>query len=187
MSTLLYTYDSDHLKPTDTVDNAKSTVTTVTDDDASVAVSEPEHGRLETDARTDGGLTPHQVASKVNPVRRFLNPLMGAARGDHMQPVNDRQATVGTAAAREAAGKWGHGTAYSQQAITPVPDGTAFSEEYFVRDYRAPNEQVGDYMTANVNDPGTMDSISNAGKATSREPNTVNPYQQMYNAMMGLS
>ncbi len=70
MSTLFYNLASTSLPPSDTIANATSTVTRIDGEaEASVATSTPESGRLETDAVTEGGLTTHQVASQVTPVR----------------------------------------------------------------------------------------------------------------------
>lgn len=185
MSTLLYTnIPSTSLTPSDTIENATSTVTRVDGEaEASVATTTPEIGRIETDAVTEGGLTTHQVASKVNASERFAPATM--SRSDHMDALNNSWSSSGTAAAREAAGQWGHGTAYSQDSLTRIPDGTEFGETYFARDRRAPNEQVTGYMSANNPDPAMLDDISDAGKIRSREANSHSIYQDLYNARMG--
>lgn len=186
MSTLFYNLASTSLPPSDTIANATSTVTRIDGEaEASVATSTPELGRLETDAVTEGGLTTHQVASQVTPSERFTPATV--SRSDHSDALNNSWSSSGTAAARESAGQWGHGTAYSQDSLTRIPDGTDFGETYFARDRRAPNEQVTGYMSANANDPALMDDLNDAGKVRSRESNTRNIYQDLYNARMGNS
>lgn len=186
MSTLFYTAAAANIPQSDTLENVRSTVTTVDkDSDASVATSTPERNLLETDAHTDGGLTTHQVASQVTPSERFAPTTVSTS--SHSDELNNSWSSSGTAAAREAAGQWGHGTAYSQDAMTRIPDGTAFSEEYFERDRRGMNEQVTNYMTANSVDNAELDDISDAGKSRAREANNVNIYQALYNARMGNS
>lgn len=186
MSTLFFTARSGDLTPSDTLENVRSTVTTVDkDSDASVATTTPELGRLETDAITDGGLTTHQVASQVTPSERFAPAT--DSRSDHSDALNNSWSSSGTAAAREAAGQWGHGTAYSQDSLTRIPDGTAFAETYFERDRRGMNEQVTPYMNANSVDPAQLDDINDAGKNIAREAGSGNIYQDLYNARMGIS
>lgn len=186
MSTLFFTARSGDLTPSDTLENVRSTVTTVDpDSDASVATTTPEEGRLETDPTTDGGLTTHQVSSQVTPSERYAPSTV--SRGDHSQALNNSWSSSGTAAAREEAGQWGHGTAYAQDAMTRIPDGTAFSEEYFERERRGMNEHVTPYMSTNSVDPAELDDISDAGKVRAREAKASNIYQDLYNARMGNS
>lgn len=170
------------VKQSDPLDKVRSTVTTVTDDVPSVATGVPEQGNLETDPNTDGGLTPHAVASKVTPREKYAPAT--ESRGDHMTVVNARISSSGTAAAREAAGEWGHGTLPVYDAMTRPADGTAFDETYFKREERGANATAGAYMTPhNEADQATLEKVQQVGKSRAREDN-VNIYQAMYSNLM---
>ena len=190
MSTLILAglRDSQRLVPSDTLENVRSTVTTVNPDaDASVATSTPERGRLETDPATEGGLTTHQVASQVDPVERTVSATAVTAHSQHQDSLNASWSNAGTAAAREAAGEWGHGTVYSQDAIERIPDGTAFNETYFARERRGPNEEVTNYMSAaNPVSNKELTNTSEVGIEQARTAPKIDPYQAMYNARMGI-
>lgn len=188
MSTLAFlNTEAAKIPQSDTLDNVRSTVTTVDpDSDASVAVSTPERGRLETDPHTDGGLTTHQVSSQVNPSDQYAPATV--SRGDHNDALNASWSEVGTAAAREAAGQWGHGTAYSQDSMERIPDGVAFEETYFARDRRGMNEEVSDFMSpTDTVDGQSLQNTAQAGMNAARQANTANIYQDLYNHRMGIS
>ena len=183
MSTLLMGQFATPLKPSDPLDHVRSTVTTVTDDAPSVATSTPEFGRLETDAHTDGGLTPHAVASMTGGGEKYAPAT--ESRGDHMAGVNARISSSGTAAAREASGQWGHGTIRYQDAMTRPEDGTGFSETYFRRDERGANATAGAYMTPAVTaDQQTLDEVQAAGKTRAKDQTSSNIYNEMYRNLM---
>lgn len=172
-------------KQSDPLEKVRSTVTTVTDDAPSVATSTPEAGRLETDANTDGGLTPHQVAPLTVERSRYPSATAHTATGGHNVGVNARQSSAGTAAAREAAGAWGHGSISYEDSMTRPEDGVAFSEEYFKREHRGPNEEVSAYMTtSNSVDQKTLDDVQSAGKARAADKANVNIYNEMYSNFM---
>lgn len=183
MSTLLMGLTAPAYKQSDSLDKVRSTVTTVTDDSPSVATGTPEFGNLETDPNTDGGLTPHAVASKVTPSERYAPAT--ESRGDHMNSVNARISSSGTAAAREAAGQWGHGTLKVQDAMTRPEDGTEFSETYFKRDTRGANATAGAYMTPAVAaDAETLNEVQRVGKVRTKDQESENPYNRMYQNLM---
>lgn len=188
MSTLAFlNTEASKIPQSDTLENVRSTVTTVDKDaDASVAVSTPERGRLETDPHTDGGLTTHEVASKVTPSERYVPATV--SHSSHSDALNNSWSEVGTAAEREAAGQWGHGTLRYQDAMTRIPDGTAFEETYFARDRRGMNEDVTDYMSpSNPIDGAAVQNTAVAGMNAARQANTTNIYQDLYNHRMGLT
>lgn len=187
MSILFFQTKAAQIPQSDTLENVRSTVTRVDKDaDASVATGTPERNLLETDPSTDGGLTTHQVASQVSPAERYAPSHSATAHSSHEDARNNSWSAAGTAAAREASGQWGHGTAYSQDAMTRIPDGTEFREDYFQRDRRGMNEHVTPQMMPLHDDPAALQDVSDAGREMSREPNTVNIYQAFYNATMGV-
>lgn len=117
-------------------------VTTVTDvdpDDApAVADDAPDYNELYVDEVTNGGLTGAQLASAVTPSQRSVALPTGLDVNRAVQAeINDGQATKGTAAGREAAGIFGHGTLKIVEGIEPVlRDGGAFGNAYFSAENR---------------------------------------------------
>ena len=122
--------------------------TNVVSPDGSEAVADrsPEFNTMERDPDTEGGLTTRSVADKVNASEQYA-PLIGNANTDFAGPINDQVSTSGTAAAREAAGQWGHGTAQWSESIEPtIRPGTEFDRTYF-RASRPPIQDGAlDYM-----------------------------------------
>ena len=151
MSTLLYGI-RDSVSPDEA--EVRSTVTVV-DNDASSAEADnaPDFNEFESDPDTEGGLTTRQVASHVVPSTQSVNPALAQANTEHNEIINRQVSSSGTAAAREAAGMWGHGTLQFAEGIEPtIRDGAAFGEEFFAADRDAIQTGSGDYMTPTPSD-----------------------------------
>lgn len=172
MSTLLYGFNRAAV-PADEKE-VRSTVTAV-DNNAPSAVSEhrPDYNEVVTDPDTEGGITPHQVGSYVNPSEQY-SPTPRTGADDEI--VNRQISTSGTAAAREAAGEWGHGTLMVTEGIEPViRDGGEFTELYFKADERSPQQGMGNYMTpASTADSGVMEAAQATGNDNARQ--AASPY-----------
>jgi hypothetical protein len=150
MSTLLYGLRGP--TPPDEA-NVRSTVTVV-QDDAPPSVSEQSptfnSAAVETDPITEGGLTSHQLASKVTASVQSAPPV-GNANADAAMfgIVNAGQSTKGHAPQLEAAGIQGHGTLMVTEGIEPViEDGHGFSETYFSAGSRPIQSTAGNEMSA---------------------------------------
>lgn len=145
----------------------RSTVTFV-DVDAPPAVEDrtPDYNAVLADERSEGGLTPRQLASHVLPSHRYV-PATGDANtwGDAVQRVNDGISTKGHAAAKEAAGEWGHGTLQIVEGIEPtIVDGQQLGGDYFATN--GPENPAGSYMSAT---PSVDASLQATGNDLSRE------------------
>lgn len=166
----------------------RSTATPV-DDDAPAAMQTdmPEPQEVETDHNPDLGMVNRQLASRWFPSIKTRPIHQGEVDINHVHnDIIDRQvSTSGTAAAREASGEWGHGTAAYAVGIEPVgdlQDGHKMGNEYFVRHDRPVQEGMGSYMgAAKGPDSNTVGSVAAAGKAGSREAAQASLYNVFWN------
>ena len=188
MSTLLYTHTARAATPSDEA-NVRSTVTVVQPDaPASVMAHSPDFNEVDTDPVTEGGLTPHQLASHVIPRERYVPLMENSNEADALfGRVNNAISTSGTAAAREAAGEWGHGTLTVLEGIEPViRDGNAFSETYFKAREHPIQETMGhDMSPSEPADAKTRSDAAAAGKSDSRAAYQASLYKAFYNGVTG--
>ena len=168
-------------------DEVRST-TNVINDDAPSAVQEdaPEWNETRTDPDTEGGITPRQLASHVIPIQQYV-PNVGDSNVDHNAIVNNQVSTSGTAAAREAAGEWGHGTMLITEGIEPViRDGTAFDDVYFSVGKKDVQEGMGGYMQpAQRADTATVADAQSTGKVAARDAVSADMYTAFLNERLG--
>ena len=171
-TTLLLARRLPALTPEEDPAKVKSTVTTVdAAEPAAVQPSAPSYNALITDTTGEGGLTPSQLASYVEPsVKASPQPSNGIGDAEQTR-VNDGIATLGTAAAREAAGTWGHGTLKKVVGIEPaLSDGSALGQSYFAVD-DAPSVSSTPYMTAtNPVDPGVQATGNDRSREAAANP-----------------
>lgn len=161
-------------------DKARDTRTYVAPDaPASVADDAPDFNEANRDGITEGGLTTSQVASAVTPSGMF--PILPPSTvPDAIQSrINDRQATSGLAASREAAGEWGHGSMKIVQGIEPGITAEPFDNRYFAALPHAVDS--ADYMTAVNTDP------SAAAVAGAIAVENTRDARDLYGAFLGLS
>lgn len=158
----------------------RSTVTVVDHDQpSSVQDSAPDFNELDIDPHTEGGLTRHDMASHVIGSERYI-PAAGNANQDLNAQVNNQVSSSGTAAAREAAGQWGHGTFKAVEGIEPViRDGNVLGSDYFASNER-PAAGSDSYMTpAQASDPQTIAQAQTTGTGNSRDAAASSMYGQM--------
>lgn len=132
--------------------------------------SAPDFNEVATDSNPELGLEPRQLASHVHPRQQYTPFWLGQVdRQEEHNAIIDRQiSTSGTAAAREAAGEFGHGTLMVTEGIEPVQDlrdGGKFGNEYFTVHERDIQEGAGNYMTTPPGtDQATTAMVSSTGK-----------------------
>lgn len=170
-------------------ESVRSTVTTVQDDaPPSVAESAPDYNQVFTDPETEGGLTPSQVASHVAPSEKYAPEMIATTQvADAIQTrVNDNIATSGTAAAREAAGVYGHGTMKIVEGIEPaIVDGHGFGPDYFAAGAPAGTELARPFMTANApTDPSVQSSGEDNSRDAVSQSQSATAYQTMYDRFL---
>jgi hypothetical protein len=149
----------------------------------------PMQSEVETDPNPLLGLTSRQLASKWIEGEQFVPEIQlnELARADDHNGVIDRQvSSSGTAASREAAGQWGHGTASAAIGIEPVGDlrdGGRFGNEYFERNRRDIQAGMGSYMSpaAGTADQTTKGSVAALGKDSARKAAMAGLYDTFWN------
>lgn len=170
-------------------EEAVNTTVTVVENDEPAAVQEhaPDFNETFTDPDTQGGLTPRQLASHVDPVVKYVPNVGASAQDEHNGIVNVQVSTSGTAAAREAAGQWGHGTMKVVTGIEPtLVDGHALGSEYF-KTHERPDSASGSYMTPSATaDPGTVASVGSTGARNARGAVNNSQYAAYYAEVTGL-
>lgn len=106
----------------------------------------------------------------------------------HNDIVNARISSAGTAAARESAGQWGHGTASYAIGIEPVSDlreGGAMGNDYFVTNRREVQEGMVPSMSmAPGYDQDVKSAVMGAGKMNARDA-ANGAYEAFYAAIAG--
>jgi len=155
----------------------RSTATPV-DDTAPPAVEDnpPDFNEIpQTDPNPNLGMVNRQTASHWVEGEQYA-PFWGAEVAEQVEHnlIIDRQvSTSGTAAAREAAGQFGHGTASYAVGIEPVEDlrdGGQLGNEYLAVGKPDIQETAGSYMTTPPGyDQGITSKVNETGKANSRE------------------
>jgi hypothetical protein len=169
-------------------ENAVRRNTTPVDINATPAeqTSAPDFNEVTTDSNPQLGLEPRQLASHVKPIEKYAPFWKDEVdrQAEHNHVIDRQVSTSGTAAAREAAGKFGHGTILVVEGIEPVQDlrdGGKFGNEYFTRHDRDVQEGMGAYMTT---PPGVDQSTTAMVAATGKTAAMQARESAMYNAFL---
>jgi hypothetical protein len=163
-------------------EHVRSTVTVV-DNDAPSAVQAdvPDFNELEVDPDTGGGLTERNLASFITPGQQGT-PIPSAYVNDNPNDiVNNSISSSGTAAEREAAGQWGHGTLTVVEGIEPtIRDGQAFGETYFHAPKPPVQAPAGDFVSPAVQaDRASL--MATQATATDNARQAASPYTTFLN------
>jgi hypothetical protein len=132
MSTALYALHAGHAPADQELARATTEVLNV-DAPADEEQGVPDFNETERAATQHAGLTTSNLAPPYTESHKYAPEWAGQAQvGPSFSRINDRQATAGTAAAREEAGQFGHGTMPVTIGIEPVVrDGATFGTDYF--------------------------------------------------------
>ena len=149
--------------------------------------SMPDQQEVAADPNPDLGLANRQLGSHWVQGEKGTQEWGTRADSAHLHnDLIDRQvASSGTAAAREAAGEWGHGTMSYAVGIAPVSDlvdGARMGNEYFVREPRDIQATSDDSMMSIPPgyETGIKASVLQSGKDSAREA-AVSAYDLMWN------
>jgi hypothetical protein len=130
---------------------------------------------VETDPNPNLGMNPRTLASHWVEGEQSAPFWQGSVDQSiqHNALVDSRISSSGTAAAREAAGQFGHGTASYAIGIEPVGDlrdGGKMGNEYFAAGKPDIQDTAGDYMSVPPGyDQSTSGQAAAAGKTAARE------------------
>lgn len=132
MSTALYALHAGH-SPADQELARATTEKLNVDESADRETGVPEFNEVERADTQHAGITTSNLAPPYVESHKYAPEWAQQAQvGPSFSRINDRQATAGTAAAREAAGEFGHGTMPVTIGIEPtIRDGGAFGNDYF--------------------------------------------------------
>lgn len=128
----------------------------------------PDPNEVQVDSDPHLGIVNRQLASHWHEGHQSAPFYADRATAPHDSIVNDVRASVGTAAAREASGRFGHGTAKYAEGIEPVSDLTArggFGNQYFEIPKPPIQSGTGLYMSPS---PDLEGAKFNAAGATQR-------------------
>lgn len=103
------------------------------DESPDVEPGVPEFNETVRATEQHAGITTSNLAPPYTESHKYAPEYAGQAQvGPSFSRINDRQATAGTAAQRELAGQYGHGTMPVTIGIEPiVRDGGTFGDDYF--------------------------------------------------------
>src|SRR6478736_2351548 len=162
MSTLYWGALSDVGVPQDIEKVTRNTFPVQVDAPPAEKQDAPDLNEVETDPNPELGYTGHQLASSWHQPEKAPPP-GPTATAEHNAIIDRQVATSGTAASREAAGQWGHGSAAFAVGIEPTPLEVQFGTDYFAADkYDINGQSDSDY---GVQPLTTTDNESNAGAA----------------------
>lgn len=167
----------------------RSTATPVNKDaPAAMQTDAPEMGEVETDKNPDLGMVNRQLASKWIDREKSVPPWLNEVNSQtqHNLIVDQQVSTSGTAAARESAGQWGHGTMPAAIGIEPVGDlrdGGKMGNEYFVRNDRDIQETADKTMTepAKDYDRSSVGRVAGQAKRNARSAAMAGVYDTFWN------
>lgn len=132
-----------------TENEVRSTVEPIRNDPQIAEADSPPAWNEEETSDSSGelvGLSPRVEGSYTVDSEQYPVPNMPLATAEHNDLIDRQVATSGTAAAREAAGEWGHGTAQYEIGIMPLNPGEHYGNERFQSLALTANEGSGDYM-----------------------------------------
>jgi hypothetical protein len=177
-------------------ENAVRSTATPVDDSAAPAEipNAPEFNEFDTDPADNVGMSTRNVSGDYHPIEKFAPSWADEvdAGDQHNRIVDVQVSSSGTAAAREKAGEFGHGTMAVTKSIEPViREGGAMGNDYFA----ANDPGIQSTMTAETGlqpdsqgyGPGreNVGSINAYGKAVSREAGAAASYAAFFSAATG--
>lgn len=170
--------------PADEATVRRTAVPVEHDKPAAMATDMPVMGEVETDHDPNLGMVNRQLASK------WVNPTHGvpewtdqvAQQYRHNAIIDEQVSTSGHAAAKEASGEWGHGTAAYAVGIEPVGDlgnGGKLGNDYFVRNPRIIQDTADNTMMTPTAPKDV--NTSAAGKEAARRAAQASLYNTFWN------
>ena len=185
MTSMLFGVISDQAVPTD--QNVVRIPTAVVQVDLPAAVQDdmPEPNEVTTDSNPLLGMATRTLASAWHESEQGVPEWIPRQDNDHLHNdlVNARISSAGTAAAREARGEWGRGTAAYAVGIEPtgdLVDGAKFGNEYFAVNKTDIQDPAGNYMEPGMRDYSLQGMIAATGKTAARDAAQSALYNSWY-------
>ena len=188
MTSLLYGAVGSYPVPADENIVRMTTAPVTPDAPPAMATDAPEQSEVETDSNPTLGMATRQLASTWHEPVKGAPEWADRATARHDAIVNERWASSGTAAAREASGEFGHGTMAYAEGIEPVKgltDGGRFDNSYFTVNDRQIQGTTGDYMSVPPgSDADTTASLAGAAATASRKASEAAAYRSMWDGVL---
>src|SRR3954462_9633388 len=149
MSTLLLGMGRDGILPDENVIR-RTTFVVTPDAPPAEQTGPPEFNEVEVDSNPNLGLVNTQKASDWHASEKSAPGWAGDVNENHQHAdiINRQVSTSGTAAARESAGEFGHGTAAYAIGIEPtVGVNPPYGNDYFTTHARDVQDGAGNYMS----------------------------------------
>lgn len=136
----------------------------------------PDFNEVNSDPDPELGLTGRQLGSDWHAPQKYSPAHIETATAEHDDIINRRWASSGSAAEREAAGEYGHGTISYAVGIEPtIRDGAEFGTDYFAAHRHDVNgvSNMGTGVQPNIQG----DNADNATAAAMGKVQSRNAYQ----------
>lgn len=98
------------------------------------------------------GLSPRVEGAYTVDSEQYVRPDLFLEGSPYNWDIDKQVSSSGTAAAREAAGEWGHGTLQYADSIDPLNPAQHYGNERFLSQPLTANEGSGAYMTPVIED-----------------------------------
>lgn len=169
-------------------ETVRATATPVYQDKpAAVQQDTPVQNQVQTDSDPNLGMESRQLASHWTEGVQSA-PFWGADVAGYTETtrvINEQVSTSGTAAQREMAGQFGHGSLSYAVGIEPVKDltqGGKMTNDYFVRTDRIIQDTADNtMMTPGIQSTDVKAQISERGKRNARNAAAAGMYAQFWN------
>jgi hypothetical protein len=158
---------------------------------AAEAPNAPDRNEIETDSNPDLGMVNRQLGSHTIGMLKYAPPWIPDvnANADANDIINRQVSTSGTAAQREAAGQFGHGTILTTEGIEPVADlvdGGSMTNTYFTANDPEIQSSSGNFMSIAPGQDHTVPAlVAGVGKEAARTAAMSSTYNAFYANVAG--
>jgi hypothetical protein len=173
----------------------RQTATPVDDGRVPAEISNaPEFNEFDTDSEEAVGMSTRGVSGDYTPIEKFSPSWADEvdAADQHNRIVDVQVSSSGTAAKREAAGEYGHGTMAVTRSIEPViRDGGAMGNDYFAANdpdiQSSMTRETGIQPDSQGYGPGreVTGNVAAYGKTASRDASAAASYSAFFAAVTG--
>ena len=165
-------------------DDARSTLEPIRTSGATVEGDEPEWNEFQSDDSPElVGLAPRLKGPDTRDSEHGPAFWLAQAGYPYNDRIDEQVSSSGTAAAREASGKFGHGTMQYADSVEPVVrDGGSFGQTYFAGHPHDIQSEAGDYMAPALADNWAVAVDTAEAKAAARGSYQASLYNEFLRA-----
>lgn len=165
-----------------TEDEVRQTTEPIRVSDAAKDTDTPDWNERESDQSPElTGLSRRMLAPHTVDTVKSAPWWDALATDNHNARIDNQVATSGTAAAREQAGQFGHGTMQYSESLEPViREGAAMGNDYFVVNDKVVQEGAGEYMRPDPNGEWLNAMAAKNAAAASRQAAQASLYANFF-------